>query len=72
MAQLPWHAFYYDSLDDSSPPVRSAIIEAVDEIEAERAATMQMGRCKRVEIARPAWAPSNPTILAMRSPRGVG
>jgi hypothetical protein len=66
VAKSSWHAFYFDS-SNNAPPVRTAIIEAEDEGEAGRMAMAQMGRCLRVEIARPVWDPPSRAILARHS-----
>jgi hypothetical protein len=52
---LMWHAYYFDSLDRKSPVARTAIIEADSEDEAGKIAITQMGRCMRVDVARPMW-----------------
>ena len=71
MAQLLWHAFYFDSFNNWSPPARTAIIEAENEEEAGKIATAQMGRSVRVEIARPVWAPPSRAVLVGRTSRVV-
>jgi hypothetical protein len=59
MARSTWHAYYFDTLDRSSPVARTAIIEADNEDDAGKIAIAQMGRCMRVDVARPMWgAPS--------------
>jgi hypothetical protein len=66
MAKLTWHAYYFDSLDRTSPIARTAIIEADSEDDAGKIAVAQMGRCMRVDVARPMWSAPTPTI---RTPR---
>jgi hypothetical protein len=68
MARSTWHAYYFDSLDRTSPVARTAIIEADNEDDAGKIAIAQMGRCMRVDVARPMWgAPS----LSPRAPRSL-
>ena len=55
MARSTWHAYYFDSLDRTSPVARTAIIEADNEDDAGKIAIAQMGRCMRVDVARPMW-----------------
>jgi hypothetical protein len=57
MANVAWHAYYFASRHDSMPPVRTEIIEAENEEDAARVAKGRMERCRRVDIARPVWAP---------------
>jgi hypothetical protein len=64
LARTPWLAFFFDSADDSQPPVRTAVVEAENEDDAGRQATAQMGRCLRVAVARPAWVPSGAATKA--------
>jgi len=64
MAQFPWHAYFYDSLNKAQAPVRTAIIEAGDDVEAGQLARAQMGRCVRVELARPVWGPPGRIVVA--------
>jgi hypothetical protein len=45
MARSTWHAYYFDSLDRTSPVARTAIIEADNEDDAGKIAIAQMGRC---------------------------
>lgn len=65
MTNIAWHAYYFDSLENSAPPVRTEIIESESEDGAAKVATDHMGRCKRVDISRPVWEPQqNRVILA--------
>ncbi len=64
MAKLTWHAYYFDSLDRTSPVARTAIIEADDEDDAGKIAIAQMGRCMRVDVARPMWGAPAESIRA--------
>jgi hypothetical protein len=60
-----WHAYYFDSLDHTSPPARATTIQADDEDEAGKIAIAQMGRSMRVYVTRPVWgAPSLPIAAA--------
>jgi hypothetical protein len=63
MANIVWHAYYFDSLENSSPPVRTEIIESESEDDAAKIAAGHMGRCKRADIARPAWQPQQRRII---------
>jgi hypothetical protein len=65
MAKLTWHAYYFDSLDRTSPIARTAIIEADNEDDAGKIAVAQMGRCMRVDVARPMWSPPTPMVRAL-------
>jgi hypothetical protein len=57
-----WHAYYFDSLDNTSP-ARMTTIQADNEDEAGKIAIAQMGRCMRVHVTRPVWeGPSQPTV----------
>ena len=68
MANTAWHAYYFASLYDCTPPVRTEIIEAENEDDAARVAKGRMERCRRVDIARPVWeARQGRTILAPAS-----
>lgn len=62
MAKLTWHAYYFDSLDRASPIARTTIIEADSEDDAGKIAIAQMGRCMRVDVARPMWGAPTPAI----------
>jgi hypothetical protein len=69
MARSTWHAYYFDSLDRKSPVAWMAIIEADNEDDAGKMAIAQMGRCMRVDVARPMWGapiaqPRRPKNLA--------
>ena len=66
MAKLTWHAYYFDSLDKKSPVARMAVIEAETEDDAGKIAIAQMGRCMRVDVARPMWGMHMPRIPASR------
>jgi hypothetical protein len=68
MARLTWHAYYFDSLDRTSPVARTAIIEADNEDDAGKIAIAQMGRCMRVDVARPMWGAPSLAPGAQRSP----
>jgi hypothetical protein len=70
MARLTWHAYYFDSLDRKSPIARMAIIEADNEDDAGKIAIAQMGRCMRVDVARPMWGAPIPQPRAPRSLAG--
>jgi stage III sporulation protein SpoIIIAA len=65
--KVKWHAYYFDSLDNSLPPIRTEIIEAGSEDEAGKIATAQMGRCMRVDVTRWVWEPPHHA----RSARGA-
>jgi hypothetical protein len=70
MAKSTWHAYYFDNLDRASPIARTAIIEADSEDDAGKIAVAQMGRCMRVDVARPMWgapASANPRNVAGNS-----
>jgi hypothetical protein len=67
MARSTWHAYYFDSLDRKSPVARMAIIEADNEDDAGKIAIAQMGRCMRVDVARPMWGLPIPQPRAPRS-----
>lgn len=54
MAKL-WHAFYFNSLDRSAGPSRTAMIEADHEDQAGWIAVAQMGRSLRVDVSQPIW-----------------
>jgi hypothetical protein len=66
-AKVTWHAYYFNSLDRTSPVARTAIIEADNEEEAGKIAIAQMGRCMRVNVARPMWGAPRSAIRAPRS-----
>jgi hypothetical protein len=67
---IPWHAFYFESFKNTSPPVLTEVIEAQSMTEAAKIATMHMGRLARVEIASPIWVePQACTILASEEQR---
>jgi hypothetical protein len=68
MARLTWHAYYFDSLDRKSPIARMAIIEADNEDDAGKIAIAQMGRCMRVDVARPMWGAP---VLQPRAPSNL-
>ncbi|WP_158816766.1 hypothetical protein [Methylocapsa sp. S129] len=63
MANIAWHAYYFDSLENSSPPVRTEIIESESEDDAAKVATGHMGRCKRFDIAPLVWEPRQSRII---------
>jgi hypothetical protein len=69
VARIPWHAYNFNSSDNSSPPAWTTIIEAKDEDEAAKVAAAQMSTYLRVEIARPVWAPVGRTNPIHQSPR---
>jgi hypothetical protein len=50
-----WHAFYFDGLAISGPPVRTELIEAESEDQAAEVAKGHLGHCKRVDLAPPRW-----------------
>jgi hypothetical protein len=52
---IPWHAYYFQSPKNSSPPVLSEVIEAQSMVDAAKIAATHMGRLARVEIASPIW-----------------
>jgi hypothetical protein len=64
VAKIPWLAFFFDSVDDSQPPVRTAVVEAENEDDASKLAREQIGRCLRFAIARPVWVPPSVVVLA--------
>ena len=70
MARSTWHAYYFDSLDRKSPVARMAIIEADNEDDAGKMAVAQMGRCMRVDVARPMWGAPIPKPRAPRNLAG--
>jgi hypothetical protein len=53
-----WHAYYFESFDNTRSPLRTALIEARDEEEAGKLAIAEMGRCVRVDVTLPIWATS--------------
>lgn len=63
MASIAWHAYYFDSFENSAPPVRTEVIESANEDDAVKLARGRMGRCKRVDIARPVWEPWQGRII---------
>lgn len=67
MAKLTWHAYYFDSLDRTSPVARTTIIEADNEDDAAKIAIAQMGRCMRVNVARLMWGAPAESIRANRN-----
>ena len=70
MDNIPWHAYYFQSLKISSPPVLTEVIEAQSMVDAAKTAATHMGRLARVEIASPIWeAPQACTILASEEQR---
>jgi hypothetical protein len=52
---VEWQAYYFDSFDNRSPPIRIIKIQADNEDEAGRIAIAQMGRSMRVQVTRPVW-----------------
>jgi hypothetical protein len=68
MAKLTWHAYYFDSLDRGAPVARTTLIEAENEDDAGKIAIAQMGRCMRVDVARPMWGAPIP---AFRTPANL-
>ena len=67
MAATIWHAYYFDSFDNTRPPARTETIRAENEDDAGRIATRLMGRCLRVDVTRPLWetprqAAANPRL----------
>ena len=50
-----WHAFYFDGLGGSMPPVRTELIEADSEDDAAKVAKDHLGGCKRVDLSPPRW-----------------
>jgi hypothetical protein len=71
MPIAPWHAYYYDAVENSGPPTRTEMIEAESESDAARVAKSHMGRCKRVEIAGPRWANAQ-TLVILAGGEGQG
>jgi hypothetical protein len=69
VARIPWHAYYFNGSDNSSPPAWTTIIEAEDEDEAAKVAAAQMSIYVRVEIARPVWLPAGRANTIRQSPR---
>src|SRR5258708_7646759 len=67
MAKMTWYAYYFDSFDNTAPPVRTVTIQAESEEDAGRIATQSMGRCLRVDVTRPLWEAPNQTIPASDS-----
>ena len=64
MATSIWHAYYFESFDNSRPPARTETIYADTEDDAGRIATLAMGRCLRVDVTRPVWEPPSPVAAA--------
>jgi len=52
---IEWQAYYFDSFDNGSPPIRIITIQADNEDEAGRIAIAQMGRSMRVQVTRLVW-----------------
>jgi hypothetical protein len=63
MSNHIWHAFYFDGLANSAPPVRTELIEAETEDAAAEVARDHLGRCKRVELAPPRWEPPSVRVI---------
>jgi hypothetical protein len=51
MTHAAWQAHYFASIENSSPPERTELIEAESEDKAAEVARSHMGFCKRVEIS---------------------
>ena len=66
MANIAWHAYYFNSFENSLPPARTEIIEAESEEGAAKIATAKMGRCVRVDITRPVWEPPQSRVILAR------
>ncbi len=71
MSNVPWHAYYYDGVENSRPPTRTEMIEAETESDAAKVAKSHMGQCKRVEIVGPRWAPAQ-TLVILAGDEGQG
>jgi hypothetical protein len=56
---MKWHAYYFDTLNDTSP-ARMTTIQADNEDEAGKIAIAQMGRCMRVHVTWPLWGGPSP------------
>jgi hypothetical protein len=54
-----WHAYYFESFDNTRSPLRTTLIEARDEEEAGKLAVAKMGRCLRVDVTLPIWSTSD-------------
>jgi hypothetical protein len=64
MAKSTWHAYYFDSFDNTLPPTRTETIQAESEDDAGRIATQLMGRSMRVHVTRPLWGAPNQAMSA--------
>jgi len=69
MNQQIWHAFYFDGLLSSLPPVRTEVIEADSVDEAAEVAKTHLGACKRVDIAAPRWSEYNVRVILAEDKR---
>jgi hypothetical protein len=63
MAISSWHAFFYEGVDTSRPPVRSTWIDAEREEDAIRIAKESLKRGQCVELTRPRWEGGHAPIL---------
>lgn len=62
MGSRCWHAYYYDGLDKTRPPVMSDWIEAGNADEAIEIARRHLGTLKRAELESPRWEERAPTL----------
>jgi hypothetical protein len=70
MTKAIWQAYYFDSFDNTRPPVRTETIQADSEDDAGRIATRLMGRCLRVDVTRPVWSAFHAASAARRDLSG--